>query len=144
MDETTSTHLATQRFIAFTKAARVAGSFDTVLQTFYTKSTQEKVAKLVGWSKLIYSSSYEALKNGNCERIQLKSLGQQVQIDCIGTMRVPSLFLGDQEHRMQLRVYMSEYQGMWYLEQAGYISVVPGDLSNGRTRAGLKFPSSIE
>ncbi|MDB4631389.1 hypothetical protein OAF61_02735 [Pseudomonadales bacterium] len=144
MNKQTSAHPATERFTAFANAAKTAKSHDELLERFYTAQTQRQISGLIGWRKLLYSSSYRALKRGTCESIELKVLGPQVQIDCFGTMIVPSMFLGDQQHRMHLRVYLVQEQSQWYLAQAGYVSVVPGELSNGFTRAGLRFKSAIE
>ncbi len=144
IDDATSKHPATQRFIDFSAQAKTAESFTNLSELFYTKQTQQKMQTLLGWQSFVYSAPYKALKNGHCETIRLKPIGRRVQLDCLGTMIVPSMFLGDQEHRMHLRVYMLEEQGRWYLDKSGYVSTSLNEASSGYNRAGLKFKADIE
>ena len=144
MDDATGNHPATQRFIDFSAQAKTAKNFTDLLELFYTKQTQKKMQTLLGWQSFVYSAPFKALKNGRCETIRLKPAGLHVQLDCLGTMIVPSMFLGDQEHRMHLRVFMIEEQGRWYLDKSGYVSTSLNEASSGYNRAGLKFKADIE
>ena len=92
MDNATSAHPATMRFIAFSDQAKTAEAYDAMLAAFYTPATQAHIAKQLGWRKFLYSSAYRALKNGNCESIELKPLGNRVQIDCVGISNKACIF----------------------------------------------------
>lgn len=144
MDDATSNHPATQRFIDFSAQAKTAESFTDLLELFYTKQTQKKMQTLLGWQSFVYSAPYRALKDGHCDTVRLAPAGNRVQLDCLGTMIVPSMFLGDQEHRMHLRVFMLEERGRWYLDKSGYVSTSLQEASGSYNRAGLKFKADIE
>ena len=68
MDDATSAHRATTRFIAFVEQAKTAATYDDMLATFYTPTTQQHIAKQLGWRKFLYSSAYKALKNGELRK----------------------------------------------------------------------------
>ena len=112
--------------------------------TFYTPTTQQHIAKQLGWRKFLYSSAYKALKNGNCESIELKPLGNRVQIDCVGSMVVSSMFLADQQQSLHLRVYMVQQNGQWFMDKAGYAAANLAALPVTYNRAGMKFKSEFE
>ena len=144
MDNATSAHPATQRFIAFSDQAKTAEAYDDMFATFYTPTTQRHIAKQLGWRKFLYSSAYRALKNGNCESIELKPLGNRVQIDCIGSMVVSSMFLADQQQSLHLRVYMVQQKGQWFMDKSGYAAANLAALPVTFNRAGMKFKSEFE
>ena len=144
MDNATSAHPATMRFIAFSDQAKTAEAYDDMFATFYTPTTQQHIAKQLGWRKFLYSSAYRALKNGNCESIELKPLGNRVQIDCIGSMVVSSMFLADQQQSLHLRVYMVQQKGEWFMDKSGYVAANLAALPVTFNRAGMKFKSEFE
>jgi|GEM_PF-2521851 len=144
MDNATSAHPATQRFIAFSDQAKTAEAYDDMFATFYTPTTQRHIAKQLGWRKFLYSSAYRALKNGNCESIELKPLGNRVQIDCIGSMVVSSMFLADQQQSLHLRVYMVQQKGEWFMDKSGYVAANLAALPVTFNKAGMKFKSEFE
>lgn len=144
MDTATSEHPATQRFIAFSDAAKTAESFEALWPEFYTSATAEKVSGLLGWRRFVYSAPYTVLSKGDCEQIELKRSGSRVQLDCIGTATISSMILGDQLHRMHLRAFMTQQNGQWFMDQAGYVTTQAGVYNAGFTRAGLKFESELE
>ena len=144
MDNATSAHPATMRFIAFSDQAKTAEAYDDMFATFYTPTTQQHIAKQLGWRKFLYSSAYRALKNGNCESIELKPLGNRVQIDCIGSMVVSSMFLADQQQSLHLRVYMVQQKGEWFMDKSGYVAANLAALPVTFNKAGMKFKSEFE
>jgi threonine/homoserine efflux transporter RhtA len=144
MDNTTSAHPATQRFIAFSDQAKTAEAYDAMLAAFYTPATQAHIAKQLGWRKFLYSSAYRALKNGNCESIELKPLGNRVQIDFIGSMVVSSMFVADQQQSLHLRVYMVQQKGEWFMDKSGYVAANLAALPVTFNKAGMKFKSEFE
>ena len=144
MDDATSTHPATMRFIAFSEQAKTAEAYDAMLAAFYTPATQAHIAKQLGWRKFLYSSAYRALKNGNCESIELKPLGNRVQIDCVGSMVVSSMFVADQQQSLHLRVYMVQQNGQWFMDKSGYATANLATLPVTYNRAGMKFKSDFE
>ena len=144
MDDATSAHPATMRFIAFAEQAKTAATYDDMLATFYTPTTRQHIAKQLGWRKFLYSSAYKALKNGNCESIQLKTLGNRVQIDCVGTMVVSSMFLADQQQSLHLRVYMIQQKQEWFMDKSGYVAANFAILPVTYNSAGMKFKSSLQ
>jgi hypothetical protein len=144
MDNATSAHPATQRFIAFSDQAKTADVYDDMFATFYTPTTQQHIAKQLGWRKFLYSSAYRALKNGNCESIELKPLGNRVQIDCVGSMVVSSMFLADQQQSLHLRVYMIQQKGEWFMDKSGYVAANFAILPVTYNSAGMKFKSSLQ
>ena len=144
MDNATSAHPATQRFIAFSDQAKTAEAYDDMFATFYTPTTQQHIAKQLGWRKFLYSSAYKALKNGECKSIQLKPLGNRVQIDCVGSMVVSSMFLADQQQSLHLRVYMIQQNGKWFMDKSGYAAANLATLPVTYNRTGMKFKAKFE
>ena len=49
-------------------------------------------------------------------------LGNRVQIDCVGSMVVSSMFLADQQQSLHLRVYMVQQNGQWFMDKSGYVA----------------------
>jgi hypothetical protein len=144
MGDATSAHPATMRFIAFAEQAKTAATYDDMFETFYTPTTQQHIAKQLGWRRFLYSSAYKALKNGNCENIQLKPLGNRVQIDCVGSMVVSSMFLADQQQSLHLRVYMIQQKQEWFMDKSGYVAANFAILPVTYNSAGMKFKSSLQ
>ena len=144
MDNATSAHPATMRFIAFSDQAKTAEAYDDMFATFYTPTTQQHIAKQLGWRKFLYSSAYRALKSGNCESIELKPLGSRVQIDCVGSMVVSSMFVADQQQSLHLRVYMIQQNGEWFMDKSGYVAANFAILPVTYNNAGMKFKSLLQ
>ena len=144
MGDATSAHPATMRFIAFAEQAKTAATYDDMLATFYTPTTRQHIAKQLGWRKFLYSSAYKALKNGNCESIELKPFGNRVQIDCVGSMVVSSMFLADQQQSLHLRVYMVQQNGQWFMDKSGYAAANLATLPVTYNRTGMKFKAKFE
>ena len=144
MGDATSAHPATMRFIAFAEQAKTAATYDDMFETFYTPTTQQHIAKQLGWRKFLYSSAYRALKSGNCESIELKPLGSRVQIDCLGSMVVSSMFIADQQQSLHLRVYMVQQKGQWFMDKSGYAAANLATLPVTYNRTGMKFKAKFE
>lgn len=144
MDDATREHPATQRFLHYIKAVESSDSFESLVEEYYLPATQRRIASAVGWGQLVYSAPYKVLKDGNCSSITLKPAVNRSQLDCVGSMLVRSMFIGDHEEPVHLRVFLVNLKGQWYLDKAGYVHTnsSSGPVTYGR--GGIKFKSALE
>lgn len=143
MDDSTAEHPATQRFLKFIASVEKAENFEELVEEYYTLSSQKRAPKAMGWAQFVYSAPYKVLKNGQCESIHIKPFTNRVQLDCIGTMTVRSLFLGENEEHFHLRVMMLNQLEQWQIDKSGYVHT---NSSNGPvtlSKFGIKFDSKL-
>ena len=145
MNEETRTHPATNRFFEYSAASKEADNFKAMLPEFYTAIAQKRIASLKGWYKLSYSSAYQFLKQGECNRIEKKQISsKRVQLDCIGPLVVGSVILPDRTESAHLRVFLDLRNDQWFFDKAGYVHVNSLTQPSSFSRYGMQFSSEIE
>lgn len=145
MNEETRAHPATKRFFEYSAASKEAESFKAMLPEFYTAITQKRIASLKGWYKLSYSSAYQFLKQGECNRIEKKQISsRRVQLDCIGPLVVGSVILPDRTESAHLRAFLELRGDQWFFDKAGYAHVNSLTQPPSFSRYGMRFSSDME
>lgn len=132
-------HPAMKVFLDYDKAAKNSDEFNEKLIAFFSASDQKRIAATMGWQKLVYTSSYRALKDGECEEIAIaEKKPSRVSISCKGPFTFRSAFGYKREETMELRVSVREVAGQWYIGTSGMRHTMDGGESVPRS-TGIKF-----
>ena len=64
-------HPAIALFLNYETAVAKADSFNDVIDVFFNPASHATILRSKGWYRLAYSASFDGLKNGRCESIEL-------------------------------------------------------------------------
>lgn len=133
-------HPGVKVFLDYQSAAKKSQQFDKELQAYFSPSTQQRFADMIGWQKLVYSASFRALHLGDCESIYItENFPDRILVNCEGPYLYESPFGYSREERMHLRVYIVRIsEGEWAIGRSGLTHTMDGGESVSRS-TGLKF-----
>ncbi len=132
-------HPGYKAFAAFEKAAQKHEAFDEQVIAYYLPSLREGIATSMGWHRLVYSASHQALRQGSCEEIYLQSITESsVLVNCKGPFEFVSHFGFKSQETMHLRTYVRKEGDQWYIARSGLFHTMGAGSSVPRS-IGLKF-----
>ena len=132
-------HPAYKAFVAYSKTVSKHEAFDDSVIAHFLPSLQGPIAESMGWYRLVFSSSHQALRQGKCEEIYLQSITESsVQLNCKGPFEFVSHFGFKSQETMHLRTYIRQEQGQWYIGRSGLFHTMGAGNSVPRS-IGLKF-----
>ncbi len=132
-------HPSVKTFLKFEKEVKNTKIFEDKLMVFYSPKARREIETKKGWYKLVYTSSYRALRDGYCEKITLiRQSRSNVLLSCKGPYKFNSPFGLSSNEKMHLRVNLRLYNGIWYLDKAGLTHTMAGGKTSPRSM-GLKF-----
>jgi hypothetical protein len=133
-------HPGMQVFLDYQASINSDSGFDDGVPLFFSEAGQKKIEASQGWNRLVYSSTFRALKNGSCEALSIiKQSPNRILISCKGPYFYSSPFGFSSEEKMHLRVYVRKSNQRWSIDTAGLTHTMDGGNSVPRS-AGLKFP----
>jgi len=139
----TRSHPATQKYLSYSDSVEDSSDFMQLLD-FFAPSRHKQIKDSKGWYRLVYSASYNGLKNGRCDSIQLTIQGsRKSRIDCKGPFTWRSASLGDQEEKMHLRVNLEKKHGEWWIYNSGLVHTQVKGIYGEIVERGLKFKSDV-
>ncbi len=132
-------HPAIALFLKYETAVAKAESFNDVINDFFNPASHLIISRSQGWYRLAYSASFDGLKNGYCESIELlRQSSNSALLSCKGPYKFKSpLGLATYEN-MQIRVNMKRVNGQWYFLKSSLTHSMAGGRYPDRN-IGLKF-----
>ena len=132
-------HPGMQVFLNYQKVINSDSEFDDEIQLFFSEAGRKRIQATQGWNRLVYSSSFRALKWGSCDDISiLKQSSNSILVSCKGPFTYRSAFGFSRQETMHLRVNVRKVGQGWYIDTAGLTHTMDGGNSVPRS-TGLKF-----
>ena len=132
-------HPAIALFLNYETAVAEADSFNDVIKDFFNPALHSTILRSQGWYRLAYSASYQGLKNGRCESIELLRQGPNFALlSCKGPYQFKSALGLATDETMQIRVNMKQINGQWYFYKGALTHTMAGGRYPDRN-IGLKF-----
>lgn len=132
-------HPSVKVFLEFEKEVKNTKTFDQGLMSFFSPKARREIETKKGWYRLVYTSTYRALRDGVCETINIiKESRSNVLLSCKGDYKFKSVFGMSSNERMHLRVNLRLIDDVWYLDKAGLTHTMGGGKVSPRSM-GLKF-----
>jgi|GEM_PF-969944 len=139
-DPEDAVHPGVQVFLDYQKSINSESEFDDEMQLFFSEAGRRRIQATQGWNRLVYSSSFRALKWGSCDDISiLKQSSNSILVSCKGPFTYRSAFGFSRQETMHLRVNVRKVGQGWYVDTAGMTHTMDGGNSVPRS-IGLKFP----
>ena len=132
-------HPGIQAFLNYQKKINSDSEFDDEMQLFFSEAGRKRIQAAQGWNRLVYSSSFRALKWGSCDDISiLKQSSSSILVSCKGPFTYRSAFGFSRQEMMHLRVNVRKVGQGWYIDTAGLTHTMDDGNSVPRS-TGLKF-----
>ena len=132
-------HPAYKAFVAYSKTVSKHEAFDETVLTHFLPSQQGTISGSMGWYRLVYSASHQALRQGSCDEIYLQSITDvSVLLNCKGPFEYISHFGFKSQETMHLRTYIRKEGERWYIGRSGLFHTMGAGNSVPRS-IGLKF-----
>ena len=132
-------HPAVRVFLDFEKEVENKNTFEDKLKVFFSPKAIREIETKKGWYRLVYTSSFRALRDGSCEQISLiKKSHSHVLLSCKGPYKFKSPLGLSSNEKMHLKVNIRLFNGNWYLDKAGLTHTMAGGKTAPRSM-GLKF-----
>lgn len=132
-------HPAIALFLNYESAVAEADSFNDVIDGFFNPASHATISKSLGWYRLAYTASYQGLRNGRCESIELLKQGPNFALlSCKGPYQFKSALGLTTAETMQIRVNMQQVEGQWYFTKSALTHTMAGGRYPDRN-IGLKF-----
>ena len=138
-DPEDAVHPGVQVFLDYQKSINSESEFDDEMQLFFSEAGRRRIQATQGWNRLVYSSSFRALKWGSCDDISiLKRSLNSILVSCKGPFTYRSAFGFSSQEMMHLRVNVRKVGQGWYIDTAGMTHTMDGGNSVPRS-TGIKF-----
>ena len=132
-------HPAIALFLNYETAVAKADSFNDVIDDFFNPASHATISRSQGWYRLAYSASFDGLKNGRCESIELLKQGPNFALlSCKGPYKFKSALGLATGETMQIRVNMKQVNGQWYFLKGSLTHTMAGGRYPDRN-IGIKF-----
>lgn len=132
-------HPAIALFLNYETAVAKADSFNDVIDDFFNPASHAIISRSQGWYRLAYSASFDGLKNGRCESIELLKQGPNFALlSCKGPYKFKSALGLATDETMQIRVNMKRVNGQWYFLKGSLTHTMAGGRYPDRN-IGIKF-----
>ena len=132
-------HPGMQVFLAYAEAVNTSEEIDDNVKSFFSKHARTRIETTKGWHRLVYTSSYRALKDGECESITISARSQsKILVSCEGPFVFKSAFGYKSDETMHLRVNVVRSAEGWTIDTSGLTHTMNGGKSVDRSM-GLKF-----
>lgn len=132
-------HPAIALFLNYETAVAKADSFNDVIDDFFNPASHATILRSQGWYRLAYSASFDGLKNGRCESIELLKQGPNFALlSCKGPYEFKSALGLVTDETMQIRVNMKQVNGQWYFLKSSLTHTMAGGRYPDRN-IGIKF-----
>ena len=120
-------------------AVAKADSFNDVIDDFFNPASHATISRSQGWYRLAYSASFDGLKNGRCESIELLKQGSNFALlSCKGPYKFKSALGLATDENMHIRVNMKQVNGQWYFLKSSLTHTMAGGRYPDRN-IGIKF-----
>ena len=132
-------HPAIALFLKYETAVAKSDSFNEVISVFFNPASHATILRSKGWYRLAYSASFDGLKNGRCESIELLRQGPNFALlSCKGPYKFKSALGLTTDEAMQIRVNMKQVNGQWYFLKSSLTHTMAGGRYPDRN-IGIKF-----
>ena len=110
-----------------------------MIDDFFNPASHATIIRSQGWYRLAYSASFDGLKNGRCESIELLKQGPNFALlSCKGPYKFKSALGLATDETMQIRVNMKQVNGQWYFLKSSLTHTMAGGRYPDRN-IGIKF-----
>lgn len=132
-------HPAMQVFLDYKKASSASEKFSDEIKAFFSPASQRRIDTTMGWHKLVFTTSYKALRLGDCDSINIiENLSNSILISCKGPYNYQSAFGYSSDETMHLQVYVKKQAEQWYISTGGLTHTMDSGKSVPRS-TGIKF-----
>ena len=132
-------HPAYKAFVAYSRTVSANEEFNAEVIDHFLPSLHETIEGSMGWYRLAFSASHQALRHGSCEEVYLQAVTPgSVLLNCKGPFEFVSHFGFKSQETMHLRTYIQKEGERWYIGRSGLFHTMGAGKSVPRS-IGLKF-----